>query len=47
MKTMFLAAFAALMIGFGAANAQSESHAAGYHAPAHNFYQNNWMSGGH
>ncbi|MEA2773597.1 MAG: hypothetical protein QOD93_6559 [Acetobacteraceae bacterium] len=46
MKNMFLTAFAVVTLGIGAANAQSEGHpSAGYHAPAHNFYQNNWMSG--
>ena len=42
MKNMILAALAALSLGVGAANVQ----AASYHAPAHNFYQNNWMAGG-
>jgi hypothetical protein len=36
---MILAAFIALGLGAGAANAQ----AAAYHAPAHNSYQNNWV----
>jgi hypothetical protein len=39
MNTMILAALIALSLGAGAANAQ----AATYHAPAHNFYQNNWV----
>jgi hypothetical protein len=42
MKSRILAAFVALTVGAGALNAQ----AAAYHAPAHNFYQNNWMAGG-
>jgi hypothetical protein len=42
MKTRILAAITALSLSVGAANAQSFS----YNAPAHNYYQNNWMSGG-
>jgi hypothetical protein len=41
MKTMILAAIAA--IGFGVAVANAEKPTA-YHAPANNFYQNNWMA---
>jgi hypothetical protein len=41
MKALILFAFAALSLGVGAANAKS------YSAPAHNSYQNNWMSSGH
>jgi hypothetical protein len=37
-----LAAFVAMCLGVGAVNA----HAGTYRAPAHNFYQNNWMAGG-
>jgi hypothetical protein len=39
MKTLILAAV--VILGLGAANTQ----AGPYHAPAHNFYQNNWMGG--
>jgi hypothetical protein len=42
MKTVVLAIFAALSLSIGS----TDVHAATYHAPAHNFYQNNWMSGG-
>lgn len=42
MKTMILAISAVLALSVGASNAM----AASYHAPAHNFYQNNWMSNG-
>jgi hypothetical protein len=41
MKALFVAALMSLSLGFGAIHAQ-----ASYHAPAHNFYQNNWMGGG-
>jgi hypothetical protein len=37
MKALILAT----LIGIGAANAQ----ALAYHAPAYNYYQNNWMAG--
>jgi hypothetical protein len=40
MKAMILVAFAALTLTVSAANSQTQ-----YRAPAHNFYQNNWMSG--
>ncbi|HEX3573032.1 MAG TPA: hypothetical protein VHU42_00405 [Rhodopila sp.] len=39
MKTLILAAFTAIVLGTGIARAESS----GYHAPAHNYYQNNWM----
>ena len=41
MKTMILAALAALSLGVAAANAEKPTM---YRAPAHNFYQNNWMA---
>jgi hypothetical protein len=44
-KTVILAAIVALSLGAGVANAQTTARSAGYHTPAHNFYQNNWMSG--
>ena len=40
MKTLIRAAFAVFTLGVGAAHGQ----AAQYHAPANNYYQNNWMS---
>jgi Spy/CpxP family protein refolding chaperone len=43
MKTLILAAFAALSLGVAAASAEQPT---AYHAPAHNFYQNNWMANG-
>ena len=42
MKTMILAAFAALSLGVGVANAQSLSHS----APSHSANQYNWLAGG-
>jgi hypothetical protein len=39
MKTLILATF--VILGLAGAT----SNAAPYHTPAHNFYQNNWMSG--
>ena len=42
MKMMILAAIAAVGLGVTAVNVQ----AAVYHAPANNFYQNNWLQGG-
>jgi hypothetical protein len=42
MKTRILVALIALSLGVVTANAQSQQ----YRAPAHNFYQNNWMGGG-
>ncbi len=42
MKAKILIALAALILSVGAANAEPHS----YRAPAHNFYQNNWMAGG-
>jgi hypothetical protein len=41
MKTLVLAAVAAFTLSIGVAAAQSLS----YNAPAHNYYQNNWMTG--
>jgi hypothetical protein len=41
MKTLLRAAFAVVSLGVAAANGQP----AAYHAPAHNYYQNNWMAG--
>jgi hypothetical protein len=41
MQNVILAALAALILGIGAANVQAGQ----YRAPAHNFYQNNWMGG--
>ncbi len=41
MKIMILAAIAAIGLGVAVANAE---RATAYHAPAHNFYQNNWMA---
>jgi hypothetical protein len=43
MKTVFLAALAVLTLSVSIANSGA---AEPYHAPAHNFYQNNWISGG-
>ena len=40
MKAMILVVLAFLTVTVGAANAQTQ-----YRAPAHNFHQNNWMSG--
>jgi hypothetical protein len=40
MKTMILVVLASLTVTVGVANSQTQ-----YRAPAHNFYQNNWMSG--
>jgi hypothetical protein len=40
MKTLILAAFAVVSLGVAAANSQTVA----YRAPAHNYYQNNWMS---
>lgn len=42
MKTLILAVFVTLGFSVGAANA---AHPTGYHPPAQNFYQNNWMAG--
>ena len=42
MKTVILVAFAVLTLSVSIANV---STAEPYRAPAHNFYQNNWMSG--
>jgi hypothetical protein len=41
MKAIILAAVVALGLDVGGANAQSQP----YQTPAHNYYQNNWMSG--
>lgn len=42
-KTIILAAFTALNLGaIGSAHSQPST----YHAPSHNYYQNNWMAGG-
>ncbi len=41
MKTLIRVGFMALSISSIAA---AHSETALYHAPAHNFYQNNWMS---
>jgi hypothetical protein len=41
MTRLIFAAVAALTLGIGVAKAQSLS----YNAPAHNYYQNNWMNG--
>jgi hypothetical protein len=41
MRTFILAAVAALGLSASAANAQLLS----YTTPAHNYYQNNWMTG--
>jgi hypothetical protein len=40
MKAMILVVLAIMTVSDGAANAQTQ-----YRTPAHNFYQNNWMSG--
>jgi hypothetical protein len=40
MKAMILVAIATITLTVSAANSQTQ-----YRAPAHNFYQNNWMSG--
>jgi hypothetical protein len=40
MKAMILVVLATMTLTVGAANSQTQ-----YRAPAHNFYQNNWMSG--
>ena len=42
MKIWALAAF----IGVSVAVSTVSVNAATYHAPAHNYYQNNWMSAG-
>lgn len=41
MKSLILAAITALSIG-----AAVDAQAAVYHAPAHNYQQNNWLEGG-
>jgi len=41
MTNLVFAAVAVLTLSIGVANAQSLS----YNAPAHNYYQNNWMNG--
>ncbi|HEX4367611.1 MAG TPA: hypothetical protein VH023_12315 [Rhodopila sp.] len=40
MKTLIRAAFAVVSLGVAVANGQTPA----YHAPAHNYYQNNWMA---
>ncbi len=40
MRIMILAAVATIGLTVGAASSQTQ-----YRTPAHNFYQNNWMSG--
>ena len=42
MKILMRAAFTVLILGITAA----EGQAAQYHAPAYNYYQNNWMADG-
>jgi hypothetical protein len=42
MRTIILAAVAALSLGVGSSNAEPQP----YHAPAHNYYQNKWMAAG-
>ena len=44
MKTLILAAFVSLSLG--AMGGRALADAQQYHAPAHNYYQNNWMSDG-
>jgi hypothetical protein len=49
MKALFLAVFvavglSAVAVGLGAGASQTAEILA-YHTPAHNYYQNNWMSG--
>jgi hypothetical protein len=41
MRTLVLATIAAFSLSAAVASAQSLA----YNAPAHNYYQNNWMSG--
>ena len=41
MKTVIFGAIVALSLAAGTAKSEPA-----YHAPAHNFYQNNWMAGG-
>jgi len=43
MKALILAALLSLAIGAGTSFANDETLA--YQAPAHNYYQNNWMNG--
>ncbi len=43
MKNLVLAAIAVIGLSVGAANGHSPFRSMMYHAPAHNFYQNNWM----
>jgi len=42
MKALFLAAFVSMGLNMGMSMA-ADTHS--YHAPAHNYYQNNWMGG--
>jgi hypothetical protein len=42
MRTIILAAAIAMTLGMESVNAETQP----YHAPAHNYYQNNWMAGG-
>ncbi|WP_428488755.1 hypothetical protein [Rhodopila sp.] len=42
MKTMILAAIAAISLGAATVNAKATA----YHPPAQNFQQNNWIDGG-
>jgi hypothetical protein len=44
MKTLVVAAFTALSLAVTAANGTAGAPQP-YHAPAQNYYQNNWMSG--
>jgi len=43
MKALILAALVAFGLGVGTAGAATDLFA--YQAPAHNYYQNNWMNG--
>lgn len=45
MKRSILAAIVTATLSLGIAHANAE--ASSYRAPAHNYYQNNWMGSGH
>jgi hypothetical protein len=42
MRTLILAVLVTVSLGAGLSYARGQSD--GYRAPAHNYYQNNWMS---
>jgi hypothetical protein len=45
MKALVVAAFIALSLALTAVDGTAAAPQP-YHAPAHNYYQNNWMNGG-